>query len=164
MSHKTTRWLIVATTLALCAAPTLAADQAHQHEGHGAATPTLNNGQKWPTDAPLRQAMAGIQTALQPKLQAIHENKLTAAQYRTLAKQTNTQIAFMVANCKLAPEADAQLHLIIAELGAAAEAMSGKDKTQSRQNGAVRLQHALETYGTYFDHPGGSVVGATHKH
>ena len=164
MSHQTTRWLIVATTLALCTAPTLAADQAHQHEGRGAATPTLNNGQKWPTDAPLRQGMAGIQAALQRQLPAIHENKLNAAQYRALAKRTNTQIAFMVANCKLAPEADAQLHLIIAELGAAAETMSGKDQTQSRQKGAMRLQHALETYGTYFDHPGWSVAAATHKH
>lgn len=164
MSHPTRRLLILVTSLALSVAPAYAVDPAHEHDAHGAATLKLDNGQKWKTDAPLRQGMARIKAALLSHLDAIHENRLKGPQYRAMAKQTNTQIAFMVANCKLAPEADAQLHLIIAELGAAAEAMSGKDKAQSRQKGAVRLQHALETYGTYFDHPGWAVVGATHKH
>lgn len=164
MSHPTTRWLIVAATLALGIAPTLAANQAYEHEGHGAATPTLNNGQKWQTDAPLRQGMAGIKAALLPQLQAIHENKLNASQYPALAKRTNTQIGFIVTNCKLAPEADAQLHPIIADLGAAADAMAGKDKQQSRQEGALRLEHALETYGAFFDHPGWSMSQGVHGH
>jgi len=164
MSHPNRCWLILATTLALNIAPAYAADHAHEHDAHGAAALKLNNGQKWKTDAPLRQGMARIKAALLSHLDAIHENKLKVPQYRALAKQTNTQIAFMVANCKLAPEADAQLHLIIAELGAAAEAMAGDNKKQSRQEGAMRLDHALETYGSFFDHPGWSASAAVHKH
>lgn len=164
MSYPTRPWLILATMLALNGAPAGAADSTHQHDAHGATALKLDNGQKWKTDAPLRQGMARIKAALLPHLDAIHENKLKGPQYRALAKQTNAQIAFMVANCKLAPEADAQLHLIIAELGAAAEAMAGDDKKQSRQEGAMRLHQALETYGSFFDHPGWSASAAVHKH
>jgi hypothetical protein len=164
VSHPTRNWLILAATLALGVAPVHAADHAHEHDAHGAATLKLNNGQKWKTDAPLRQGMASIKAAVQPHLHAIHENTLKAANYQTLAKRTNTQVAFMVENCKLAPDADAQLHLVIAELGAAAEAMAGKDKAQSRQQGALRLVHALESYGEFFDHPGWSVSAPKHEH
>lgn len=164
MSHPSRYGLILATTLALSVAPAYAADHAHEHDAHGTATPTLNNGQKWNTDAPLRQGMANIKAAVQPHLQAIHENRVKTANYQTLAKRTNTQIAFMVENCKLAPDADAQLHLIIGELGAAAEAMAGKDKAQSRQKGALQLVHALETYGEFFDHPGWTESATKHEH
>ncbi len=164
MPHSTRHWLILATTLALSVAPVCAADKAHEHDAHGTATLKLNNGQKWKTDAPLRQGMTNIKAAMQPHLHAIHENKLKAASYQALAKRTNTQIAFMVESCKLAPEADAQLHLIIAELGAAVEAMSGKDKAQSRQNGALQLVHALESYGEFFDHPGWTESATKHEH
>lgn len=160
MSYKVHRWLIAAATLALSIGPALATD--HAHEGHATAAPTLNTGQKWPTDVSLRQGMASIKDALLPQLHAIHENKLKAAEYQTLAQQTHTQIGFMVANCKLAPEADAQLHLIIADLGSAAAAMAGNDKKLSRQEGAMRLRHALETYGEFFDHPGWTLPAAGH--
>ena len=164
MSYRTPHWLIVAASLALSVVPAWAADHAHEHDAHGAAALKLDHGQKWKTDAPLRQGMANIKAAVQPHLHAIHENRLKAANYRTLAKRTNTQIAFMVTNCKLAPDADAQLHLIIAELGAAAEAMAGTDKAQSRQKGALQLVHALETYGEFFDHPGWTGSATQHGH
>ena len=164
MSHPTRNWLILAATLALSIAPSWAADHAHEHDAHGAAMLKLDNGQKWKTDAPLRQGMANIKAAVQPHLHAIHENGLKTASYQTLAKQTNAQIAFMVENCKLAPDADAQLHLIIGELGAAAEAMAGKDKAQSRQKGALQLVHALEAYGEFFDHPGWTESATKHEH
>lgn len=124
----------------------------------------LNNGQKWKTDAPLRQGMAKINAAVQPHLHVIHENRLKAANYQTPAKRTNTQIAFMVEDCNLAPDVDAQLHLIIAEFGAAAEALAGKDRAQSRQKGALQLAHSLETYGEFFDHPDWTRSATKHEH
>lgn len=160
--------LIVATTLALSAIPIGAAEHAHAHDAHGAAAPILDNGQKWKTDAPLRQGMASIKAALQPQRHAIHANKLKPAAYQTLAKQTRAQVAFIVDNCKLAPAADAQLHRIIADLGAAADAMAGKDKAssqhQSQHRGALQLVHALETYGELFDHPGWAAPATKQQH
>ena len=104
MSNQTRNWLIIATTLALSIGSALAIDHAHDLGGHGAITLTLNNGTKWPIDAPLRQGMTSIKAALLPQLPAIHENRLKASQYLRLAKQTNTQIGFMVTNCKLSPD------------------------------------------------------------
>lgn len=164
MSQTTRSLLILAAMLTLGMAPTFAADAAHEHGGHGAAALKLDNGQKWKTDAPLRKGMANIKAAVQPYLHAIHGNTAKAATYQDLSKRTETQIAFIVKNCKLAPEADVQLHLVIAELGAAAEAMAGKDRAQSRQQGALQLVHALEAYGEFFDHPGWSVAATGHAH
>jgi len=164
MSHQTRNWLIIATSLALSIGSTSAVNHAHDLEGHAATTLTLNNGTKWPTDASLRQGMTNIKAALLPQWPAIHENTLKASQYRVLAKQTNTQIGFMVTNCKLSPDADAQLHLIIADLGVAAEAMAGHDQKLSRREGAMRLQHALKTYGEFFDHPNWSLPTSEHEH
>jgi hypothetical protein len=164
MSHPIRSLLLLAAMLTLGMAPAFAADPAHEHGAHGASTLKLNNGQKWKTDAPLRQGMANIKAAVQPHLHAIHGNTVKAATYQTLAKRTETQIAFMVKNCKLAPDADAQLHLIIAELGAAADAMAGKEKAQSPQKGALQLVHALETYGEFFDHPGWTLAATGHTH
>lgn len=162
MSYRNPRWLIVAATLALSGGTVLAADHAHEHEGRGAIRPTLDHGRKWASDASLRQGMESIKAALQPQLDAIHNDTLKAAQYQTLAQQTNEQISFMVANCKLPPQADAQLHLVLADILAAADTMAGKDKEPSRREGALRLQRALETYGEFFDHPGWEAPQAGH--
>ncbi len=58
------------------------------------------------------------------------------------------QVAYMVENCKLSAEADAQLHLIIAQLLAGADAMSGAPAGQ--RDGAVTVVGALGDYATYF--------------
>ena len=162
MSSRHFLSLIAATTLALAAIPVGAAEDAH--DAHDTAKPTLDSGQKWQTDAPLRQGMANIQSALQPQRHAIHANKLQPAAYQALAKQTRTQIAFIVDNCRLAPAADEQLHLIIADLGAAADAMADKDTASAQRQGARQLLHALETYGEFFDHPGLTAPAAKPRH
>ncbi|MNT72496.1 hypothetical protein D3C72_2111030 [compost metagenome] len=56
----------------------------------------------------------------------------------------------MVKHCKLEPQADAQLHLIIAELLAGADSMAGKTPDQARRNGAVKVLGALQSYAEYF--------------
>jgi hypothetical protein len=59
-----------------------------------------------------------------------------------------------VQNCKLEPEADAQLHIVIAELLAGAEAMQGKEPGVARRAGAKRVVKALNAYGEHFEHAG----------
>lgn len=164
MANRNPRWLIVAASLLLGVVPAHAASPIHEHDAHGAVTLTLDNGHKWTTDTPLRQGMANIATAVKPHLTAIEQNRLKVASYQALAKQTETQIAFMVKNCKLAPAADAQLHLVIAELGAAAEAMAGKDQARSPHQGALQLVRALDVYGEFFDHPGWRATATGHAH
>jgi hypothetical protein len=124
--------LVLAVALAF-AAPAFAAEVAHSH-GQAAeeAKLVLNQGKKWQTDAPLRQGMENIRAVV-----------AKGAKDEALAKAVETEVAGIVQNCKLEPAADEQLHIVIAELMAGAEA---KD--------AERVAKALNAYGEHFDHAG----------
>lgn len=156
MSVSNRMWRLLGTaalSLAFVSAPLSAAEHRHDH-GAAPAKLELNNGKKWATDAPLRKGMEGIRGSMDAALHDIHENKLSAAKYGELAKKVNGEVNGIVANCKLDPKADAQLHLVIADILEGAEAMEGKAKKVKRQAGAVKVIGALEKYGAYFDHPG----------
>lgn len=135
--------------------PAFAANDAHEH-GHGAqeAKLVLDHGKKWQTDEPLRQGMTNIRGAIAKDVKAIHANKMTPKQYQALAAKVNAEVAGIVQNCKLPPEADAQLHIVVAELMAGAEAMEGKEQGVTRRAGAERVAKALNAYGEHFDHAG----------
>ena len=145
--------LIAATGLALGLAGTgMAASDAHKH-GAETVKLSLDNGKKWATDAPLRKGMGNIYTQMQAALPEIHEDKLPVAKYNELAKKVGAEVGAIVAECKLEPKADAQLHLVIADMMAGLEAMEGKAAKVKRRAGAVKLLVALDQYGTHFDHP-----------
>jgi hypothetical protein len=135
--------------------PAFAASEAHDH-GHqaGEAKLVLNQGKKWQTDEPLRRGMSAIRGAVAKDVKAIHANKATPKQYQALAAKVNAEAAGIVQNCKLEPEADAQLRIVIAELIAGAEAMQGKERGVSRRAGAERAAKALNAYGEHFEHAG----------
>ncbi|MBI2278285.1 MAG: hypothetical protein HYU74_13095 [Dechloromonas sp.] len=146
----------VLITIALVAAPASYAAPSHQHDAHEHAPPAklqLDNGKKWQTDAPLRQSMANIRQAIDGSLHAIHEGRLSATGYGTLARTVESEVAAIVSNCKLEPRADAQLHLVVAELLEGAEQMAGKVKTAKRIDGAVKVVGALGKYADYFADP-----------
>lgn len=149
---------IFATLLAaslLAAGTGLAAEAEH---GHHSAVPAtglhLNHGQKWETDAALRQAMSGLRQSMAKHLTAIRENRLSAQQYAALAQTVNGAVSNIVAQCKLPPASDEQLHLIVAEFLAGAEQMAGKNPSGSAQQGAIKVIDALDSYGHYFNDPG----------
>jgi hypothetical protein len=145
--------LLAAAGLALgLATGSLAAD-AHKHE-HGAAPAKLelNNGKKWATDAPLRKGMENIRNSIDAVHHEIHENKLSTAKYGELAKKVHGEVEGIIAGCKLDPKADAQLHLVIADILEGVEAMEGKSKM--KRGGALKVGGALEKYASHFDHPG----------
>lgn len=155
--QRNTLLVTAALCLLMTATPFAANAEAHNHSHeHGAAAATLqlNAGQKWVTDAALRQAMGNIRQAMAGSLHAIHENRLSRNGYTGLAKKVENEVGNIVANCKLEPKADQQLHLIVAELLEGAGEMAGKVKTRKRQDGAVRVIGALEKYGQYFADPG----------
>jgi hypothetical protein len=143
--------VVPALATLLLAAPVAVAAEGHSH-GHapaGLSELKLDHGRKWQTDAALRQGMAEIRAALD----AVHVGRLG---YDGLAKAVEGQIEFMVANCKLPPEADQQLHLVLGEV------MEGADKIarpDARDSGARQLLAALNAYGQHFDHPGWEPVG-----
>jgi hypothetical protein len=132
----------------------IAAD-AHPH-GHGGAEThklQLDHGKKWATDEPLRKGMSEIRSLVDAQHDGIHQGKLKPADYAALGEKIEAQIGYVVANCKLDPKADANLHVILEEVLAGVEAMKGKEKKDPRA-GAGKVVDALNNYGNHFDHPG----------
>lgn len=147
--------IFFAAGLALAATSHAAPTSTHEsHAEHGApASLQLNAGKKWGTDEALRKSMESIRQAIAASLHEIHENRLPVATYGALAGKVEAEVGNIVGNCKLEPRADAQLHLIVADLLAGAEQMAGKAKKARRQDGAVKVIGALEKYAAYFDDP-----------
>ena len=112
--------------------------EGHEHVHADQATMKLNAGQRWATDEVLRTGMQRIHDAVQ---QASPD----------LVLKTRQQVDYLIANCKLEPEADTTLHGIIAQLLAGADAL---EKDPSSAEGTEKIRHALHQYPNYFDHPG----------
>ncbi len=154
--------VMAAALAATLAGPALAQTAAHSHDGAQPHTLSLNQGRKWATDEHLRDGMVRIRNLVEPRLGAAHAGKLTTVQYRQLATQVETEVGTIVANCKLDPEADAMLHLLIADLGAGADAMAGKNTKLRPAPGLVKVAQAVNAYGSHFEHPGFAPIHDLH--
>lgn len=142
----------------LVAAPAGATAPSHDsHATHGSAGATsrltFDHGAKWPTDPVLREHMGGIRSALAPHSRAILSGNLTEAQAASIGAAIEGRVASIVADCKLPPEADANLHLVVADLLEAAEVLQGRTRKKP-QSGTALAVRATQMYATYFDHPG----------
>jgi hypothetical protein len=146
------RLLVVLFAVGL-AGNVIAEDDHHGHDDHhaGAVQLRLNDGAKWQTDAALRQGMTGVRNEIAAALPQIHEDRLPAGEYVTLATQVNNHLNGIIQNCKLPPEADAQLHIVLSDIYTGLEGMRGGD---DRRSGAVKIIMALDVYAKYFDHAG----------
>ena len=152
---RTLSTLLFAGMLSSTAAPSLAVQDSHHHHGEGApAALSLPEGAKGKTDEALRPVMETIRNLLQPQLPAIHNDRLKPNQYAGLASQIDAEMGRIVAGCKLDKDADAMLHLVLAEISAGTEGLAGKNRQLGRHGGAVKIYRALENYPAYFDHPG----------
>ena len=113
----------------------------------------LDGEKKWATDASLRSGMAAIHAAFEADHPAIHAGTATDAQYDALAASIERQVNSIVANCKLPPAADANLHYVIADLMQGVSLMRGEDPQRTRHDGAALVHGALRAYPKYFDDP-----------
>ena len=130
-------------------------EHSHAHDSTTAAIVNLklDGSAKWPTDASLRKGMAGIHAAFAADHPAIHAGKETDAQYEALAGTIEAQVNSIVADCKLPPAADANLHYVVADLLQGVSLMRGEDPKYTRHDGAALVHGALRAYGQYFDDP-----------
>lgn len=149
---------VVAATVitAAFASAAIAPAQAQTH-GHDATAPaklSLDQGRKWATDTPLRDGMNRIRALVEPQLAAAHTGKLSKAQYAALAGQVETEVGGIVANCKLGPDADAVLHVVIGKIGTGTDAMAGKKAQPPQAQGLIQVAKAINDYADHFDHPG----------
>ena len=164
--------LVIAGSALLALASAPHAQPAHEHE-HGQAHAgesglvaklELDAGKRWPTDASLRSGMAAIRAAFDADHPAIHAGQQTDAQYEALAGRVEHEVNSIVANCKLPPAADAQLHYVVGDLLQGVALMRGADPDKSRHDGAARVHGALRAYGKYFDDPSWTTGASEHSH
>jgi hypothetical protein len=132
----------------------LAAD-AHSH-GHeaGAAKLQLDHGRKWATDEPLRRGMSAIREIVHGAPPALHKGTAKPQAYAEVGNRVEAQVGNIVKECKLPPEADAQLHIVVADLIAGADAMKEAKDAKAGRAGLVKVDGALQAYARYFDPPG----------
>jgi hypothetical protein len=134
------------------AAPAPAEEHAHDHGASAdMALQRPPSGGNWATDAPLRQGMEAIHVALVAALPTFEKGEMSAAEAQALAGVVTSQVQFLLANCRLEPDADAQLHILIGQMMSAAEAMVAD---AASVDGVPKLHEAVQLYGDYFEHPG----------
>lgn len=151
-----------AAMLAMSLTAQAAPDHHHDHGSASPATIELNAGKKWSSDAALRQGMSAIRTLAEKALPEAHAGTLTAARYDALADDVDREIAHIVGTCKLDAKADAQLHILLAELSDGVATMRGERRDAARAAGVVKLSQALNTYGTHFEHAGWRPIKLPH--
>ena len=148
------RFAVTIAAMPLLLLSALAAPLAHAQDGHEHHSPATTVSQEIPaqryaTDAPLRTGMAQIRTAVDA-LGHYERGHMGVEQAVTFATTIQEQVAYLVANCKLEPQADAALHGIIAKLGAGAQAL----KTDPADLAAIPpMREALADYRRTFDDP-----------
>jgi hypothetical protein len=124
---------------------------AHDHGDHGAAALSLDDGQRWATDEPLRIGMQRIRDAVAGTLATAEPGGLSPAQAKALADTVQENVTYLIQNCRLEPKADATLHVLINDLLAGAAATTANPASE---DGLSKLAAALREYPQYFDHPG----------
>lgn len=147
---------IALVALGTAALPAQAATPEGHDHGHATGTTKLqlDHGRKWATDAPLRQGMAAIRDAVRGAPAPLHEGTAPPAEYAALGNRIEAEVGRIVKECKLPPAADAQLHLVIADVIAGADAMKLAKDGKAGRAGLVKVNGAVESYARYFDHPG----------
>lgn len=127
----------------------------HDHEASpeaGSLALELDEGERWATDASLRQGMADIREAFQAHHQDYRNDRFDQKSAAELADQVSDQVDFMFANCQLSSQADAELHKLLA---AALDAVASlRDAETEPYEGLHALHQVLDVYPQYFDHPG----------
>jgi hypothetical protein len=145
---------ITAFTLSASALAVRAADPHHHGHDAPAAKLQLDHGKKWKTDEPLRRGMASIRETVHGAPAALHKGTAKPEAYAEVAGRVEADVGRIVKECKLPPEADAQLHIVIADVIAGADAMKGAKDAKAGRAGLIKVDGALKSYARYFDHPG----------
>ncbi len=134
----------------LCAAGSPAFAQDHAHHMPQAAVARDAPAQRWLADAPLREGMGRIGRTVATFEHHEHEH-MNPGQAVALVDLLEQDVQFLIANCKLEPEADMALHMIIAKLSLAAQAVKADPDDRST---IPAMREALRDYERQFDDPG----------
>lgn len=143
---------LLALAMASSSATVIAGSPVSGHEGHHLPPSglMLNGEARWSTDTALRSGMNGIREAVVNTLHGAGERPMTAQETTALADTIQNQISHMIASCKLTPQADAVLHVLLGQLLGGAAALKQNPADAAALHTIIE---ALKNYPVYFDHP-----------
>ena len=124
----------------------LHADDSHARGAHDAEAVAPPKGTLWPTDEPLRAGMSRIESAVNS---AGVMRPLSRERAGMLARTVEENVTYIVRNCKLPPEPDAALHVLIGRLMTAAGELASDATSEAA---LVQLTDVLRDYHGTFDH------------
>ncbi|MFU8831149.1 MAG: hypothetical protein ACNA7J_03230 [Wenzhouxiangella sp.] len=142
--------MLLVLSMSLTARPP--AQHEHDHHdlhGHAVEPLVLDDGQRWSTDLALRSGMEGIRDIFDRYHGAFHDGNMSAADFQVVAAGVNERVSFIFSQCALPPDADAELHKLLASALMAASALEGAGP----DDGMRQLHAVLLSYGEFFDHP-----------
>lgn len=136
-------------------APVAEADARPPHDAHDDAhapghvlgdVPVPGNHQPWAPDAPLMEGMSRVRTAVSG-LEAAPDQAAVASH----VAEVDEAIGYMFANCRLEPEPDAALHIVLARLMAASRELQADPSATAP---VAEMRAAVANYEALFDDPG----------
>lgn len=120
---------------------------AHEHPAPAAAPAQIaTDSARWPTDAPLRSGMQRIESAISALAAAGEGEPMRVAE---AAASIESAVQQIIRDCRLPPQADADLHTVIVPL--LGEAQKLRADPASRSQRLPALQSALRDYQRLFD-------------
>ncbi len=128
-------------------------DHHDHHHHHSGAQLELNDGKKWETDESLRKGMTEIKKIATENLSKVHKDSADEKAFTEIANKVDGQIQYLIKNCKLPEDADAQLHVLIAQMVGAAHKMRDSTEISAKKEGFKEIVGAVNTYGDFFNHP-----------
>lgn len=138
--------------------PTPAMTTHDAHEAHDSPHGTSiapPDGERWPTDKPLRTGMSRIQAAVE---QSTTASPLSRELSLALARTIEQNVTYIIEHCKLPPRADAALHVVIARILAGTHRLKEDASTDAA---VAQVLDALRDYRDAFDH---SPAASSHRH
>lgn len=143
--------------VAMQAAPAHARED---HAAHAAANaPVAVPATRWAVDAPLREGMGRVHTALD-ELRHYEMGHMPVGMALDRVTAIEDATTYMFAHCKLAPEADGVLHGMLVPLLAAAQRLK---KNPQDMAAVAAMRSAVADYPRYFNDPQWT-VGADTTH
>lgn len=136
---------VLVVLLALPGLPATAAGGAASAQPPSGEAPA----RRWPTDAALREGMAGIRAAVSG-FDHYQHGHMSPEQAVLLAELIEGHVHGIIANCRLPADADAALHAILVPLLHNAALIKADPQ---RTDAIAPMQHALADYARQFDDP-----------
>lgn len=137
----------IGSFIALQLSTVIAQEHEHDNQTHKLEL-ELNHGKRWTIDESLHTGMTSLKREIEVSLEAIHNNQFSAVQYQELAGSLNDHLNFLFKNCKLEPQADAQLHILLAKIMGGVEQIKSND---NQKQGVVLIIQSLQEYPVYFE-------------